>query len=76
MGKLKTNVEKLQHKKVVYKKNDNGRCYNHIEGVGYSHYTKGKRTRKITQERVNNAMKKLLEFFSRLTGKKEEAENK
>lgn len=34
MGKLKTYRMKLEHKKVVQKRKDSGRCYNFVEGKG------------------------------------------
>ena len=41
MGRLKVYSEKLNHKKIVQKKKDSGRCYNFVEGLGWNHYTKG-----------------------------------
>lgn len=56
--------------KKVHKKIDSGRTYNHIEGSGWNHYTKGPRKRTLTMERINNAYNFVFSFLERFTGTK------
>lgn len=65
MGRLKTAADKMEHKRVVLKHRDSGRTYNHIEGKGWLHYTKGSRRRSITMDRINKAYDYLFSFLSK-----------
>jgi len=70
MGRLKTAADKMEHKKVVHKHMDSGRTYNHIEGSGWCHFTKGFRKRSITMDRINKAYDYLFAFLEKAIDKK------
>lgn len=70
MGRLKTARDKMEHRKVVAKHRDSGRTYNHKEGSGWNHFTKGFRKRSITMDRINKAYDFLFSFLEKATGTK------
>ena len=70
MGRLKTAANRMEHKKVVHRHMDSGRTYNHIEGSGWCHYTKGFRKRSITMDRINKAYDYLFSFLEKAIDKK------
>ena len=72
MGRLKTARDKMEHKKVVLKHRDSGRTYNHKEGFGWNHFTKGFRRRSITMDRINKAYEFLFSFLDKAIIKHDE----
>lgn len=74
MGRLKTFADKLNHKKVVRKKQNSGRCYNYMEGIGWSHYTKGFRKHTLNMETMEKGTSFLFSLLERVMPKKEVVE--
>lgn len=72
MGRLKTYRMKLEHKKVVQKRKDSGRCYNFVEGKGWNHYTKGFRKHTSRPETLEKGTLFLFSFLDRTMPKTEE----
>ena len=66
MGRLKTQIDKLTHKKSVLKKQPSGRCYNYEQGKGYKHYTKGYKKRSVSEETISNGYTLLFTLLDRL----------
>ena len=67
MSKLKTYIQRLSHKKAVRKKQMSGRCYNFVDGCGWSHYTKGFRKHTVSSSVINEGSKKLFDFLGKVT---------
>lgn len=61
---IKTNNMRLNHKKVVRKKQNSGRCYNYQEGIGWNHYTKGFRKHSLNQKQLSDGYTFLYSFLS------------
>lgn len=71
MGRLKVYSEKLNHKKIVQKKKDSGRCYNFVEGLGWNHYTKGFRKHSTKVDVMERGISFLFSLLERVMPKKE-----
>nr|DAH71187.1 MAG TPA: hypothetical protein [Caudoviricetes sp.] len=71
MGRLKVYSEKLNHKKIVQKKKDSGRCYNFVEGLGWNHYTKGFRKHSTKVDVMERGTSFLFSLLERVMPKKE-----
>jgi len=69
MGRLKTYADKLNHKKVVHKRQNSGRCYNYIVGKGWSHYTKGFRKHTSDPQAMERGSMFLFSFLDRVNPK-------
>lgn len=73
--KIKTNNMRLNHKKVVRKKQNSGRCYNYQEGIGWNHYTKGFRKHTLNQQKLSDGYTFLYSFLSLANIKIEQPED-
>lgn len=68
MSKLKTENDRLNHKKVIRKHVANGRCYNIVDGLGWNHYTKGFRKHSVHSNVVSRGTIMLFGFLAKLLG--------
>lgn len=66
MGRLKTLSEKMLRKRVVQKRQANGRCYNDVDGKGWNHYTKGFRKHSTHSNVVSRGTIILFGFLAKM----------